>query len=112
VNELSDRVAVMYAGRIVETGSRHAIFRRAAHPYTRGLLRSNPVLAARGERLPEIAGVVPSPENWSSGCRFATRCAHRFERCEVEVPGFSPLGEGHAAACHALAEGRLEGGTA
>jgi len=96
VNELSDRVAVMYAGRIVETGSRMAIFRQATHPYTRGLLRSNPVLAAPGERLPEIAGVVPSPEDWSAGCRFATRCPQRFERCEREVPGATPVGEGHA----------------
>jgi len=111
VNELSDRVAVMYAGRIVETGSRHAIFRDAAHPYTRGLLRSNPVLATPGERLPEIAGLVPSPEDWSSGCRFAARCSHRFARCDVEVPGFSPAGKEHLAACHALAEGRLEGGS-
>jgi len=107
VNELSDRVAVMYAGRIVETGDRHAIFREAAHPYTRGLLRSNPVLATPGERLPEIAGVVPSPEEWSGGCRFAARCAHRFARCDAEVPDFTAAGTAHFAACHALAEGRL-----
>jgi peptide/nickel transport system ATP-binding protein len=75
-------------------------------------LRSNPVLAAPGERLPEIAGVVPSPEDWSAGCRFATRCPQRFERCEREVPGATPVGEGHAVACHAVAEGRLEGADA
>ena len=109
VNELSDRVAVMYAGRIVETGSRMDIFRHATHPYTRGLLRSNPVLAAPGERLPEIAGVVPSPEDWSPGCRFASRCRHCFEPCQAEVPGATPVGEGHGVACHAVAQGRLEG---
>ncbi len=110
VNELSDRVAVMYAGRIVETGTRPDIFRSAAHPYTQGLLRSNPVLATRGERLPEIAGVVPSPEDWSEGCRFATRCPLCFARCLREVPDAIPVGEGHRAACHAVEEGRLEAG--
>ena len=109
VNELSDRVAVMYAGRIVETGSRTDIFRHAAHPYTRGLLRSNPVLAAPGERLPEIAGVVPSPEDWSGGCRFASRCSERLDLCEGEVPGATRVGEGHEVACHAVAQGRVEG---
>ncbi|MDP6209451.1 MAG: ABC transporter ATP-binding protein, partial [Roseibacillus sp.] len=85
VNEMSDRVAVMYAGRIVETGSRTQIFREPAHPYTRGLLRSNPALAQAGERLPEIAGVVPSPEEWGKGCRFASRCADRLDLCDREV---------------------------
>jgi peptide/nickel transport system ATP-binding protein len=110
VNELSDRVAVMYAGRIIEVGTRPQIFRAAAHPYTQGLLRSNPVLAARGERLPEIAGVVPSPESWSEACRFATRCSHRFEPCLGEVPTATFVGDGHWAACHALAGESSEGG--
>jgi oligopeptide/dipeptide ABC transporter ATP-binding protein len=110
VNELSDRVAVMYAGRIVETGTRPDIFRAAAHPYTQGLLRSNPVLAVRGERLPEIAGVVPSPEDWSEGCRFATRCPRCFARCRREVPASIRVGEGHRVACHAVEEGLREAG--
>ena len=110
VNELSDRVAVMYAGRIVETGSRRTIFQDARHPYTQGLLRSNPVLATRGERLPEIPGVVPSPDDWSAGCRFAGRCPQRFEPCDAEAPGMTGLGEGHGAACHALAGEPREGG--
>jgi oligopeptide/dipeptide ABC transporter ATP-binding protein len=110
VNELSDRVAVMYAGRIIEVGTRPEIFRAAAHPYTQGLLRSNPVLAARGERLPEIAGVVPSPESWSEACRFATRCSRRFEPCLGEVPTATFVGDGHWAACHALAGESSEGG--
>ena len=110
VNELSDRVAVMYAGRIIEVGTRPEIFRAAAHPYTQGLLRSNPVLATRGERLPEISGVVPSPENWSEACRFATRCSRRFEPCLGEVPTATFVGDGHWAACHALAGESSEGG--
>ena len=102
VNELSDRVAVMYAGRIVETGTRQAIFTQARHPYTRGLLRSNPALSAPGERLPEIPGVVPSPAEWPSGCRFSTRCSEVLDRCRSTVPGATDLGEGHVAHCHLI----------
>jgi len=105
VNELSDRVAVMYAGRIVESGDRVGIFRNARHPYTRGLLRSNPALAQPGERLPEIPGVVPSPDEWPAGCRFRTRCHEAFDRCQREVPESIQVGEGHRADCHALEEG-------
>jgi len=106
VNELSDRVAVMYAGRIVETGDRAEIFRHARHPYTRGLLRSNPALASPGERLPEIPGVVPSPADWPAGCRFRMRCELAFDRCGRELPESTRVGEGHLADCHALEEGR------
>ena len=108
VNELSDRVIVMYAGRIVESGDREEIFRRARHPYTRGLLRSNPALAVPGERLPEIPGVVPSSGEWPSGCRFRPRCGQAFDRCAREIPGHTRVGEAHLAACHALEEGRPE----
>jgi len=102
VNEMADRVAVMYAGRIVESGARVDILSRPQHPYTQGLLRSMPALATPGERLPEIAGVVPSPDEWPSGCRFATRCPARFEPCDTEVPGVSEVGPGQRAWCHAL----------
>ncbi|MAI79131.1 MAG: peptide ABC transporter ATP-binding protein [Deltaproteobacteria bacterium] len=102
VNELSDRVAVMYAGRIVETGSRQDIFKRPRHPYTRGLLRSNPALAVPGERLPEIQGVVPSPVEWPQGCRFSTRCSEVFEPCRIDVPQTTNLGEGHRCDCHGV----------
>ena len=105
VNELSDRVAVMYAGRIIETGSRRTLFRQPAHPYTQGLLRSNPVLANPDDRLPEIAGVVPSPEDWSNGCRFASRCPYRVERCSREAPATLEVGDGHFAACHVIEDG-------
>lgn len=103
VNELADRVAVMYAGRIVETAPRAELFGHARHPYTRGLLRSIPALAPPGERLPEIAGVVPSPRDWPEGCRFSSRCQEVFDRCRVEVPGATSVGEEHAACCHAVA---------
>jgi oligopeptide/dipeptide ABC transporter ATP-binding protein len=102
VNELADRVAVMYAGRIVEKGSRTDILSAPRHPYTQGLLRSMPALAPAGERLPEIPGVVPSPAEWPEGCRFSTRCERRFEPCDDQVPGPRSVGEGQTAWCHAL----------
>jgi oligopeptide/dipeptide ABC transporter ATP-binding protein len=102
VNELADRVAVMYAGRVVEEGDRQDIYLRPRHPYTQGLLRSMPARAERGRPLPEISGVVPSPGEWPAGCRFSTRCERRFEPCSEEVPGCTNLGEIHRTWCHAV----------
>ena len=102
VNEMADRVSVMYAGRIVEAGSRVDIFERAQHPYTRGLLRSMPALARPGERLPEIAGVVPSPEEWPAGCRFSTRCERVVAPCTASLPPRVAVGAQHHADCHVL----------
>jgi peptide/nickel transport system ATP-binding protein/oligopeptide transport system ATP-binding protein len=103
VNELSDRIAVMYAGRIVEEGTRAEVLSQPGHPYTQGLLRSIPSLARHGEPLAEIPGVVPSPEDWPPGCRFASRCDRVFEPCRAGVPDEVPLSETHAARCYALA---------
>jgi len=86
VNELADRVAVMYAGRLVEEGERSQVLAQPAHPYTQGLLRSMPALARHGERLNEIPGVVPPPAEWPAGCRFANRCPRVFEPCAERVP--------------------------
>ena len=71
VNELADRVAVMYAGRLVEVADRRSLLADPRHPYTQGLLRSIPALATPGEALPEIPGVVPSPEHWPTGLKRA-----------------------------------------
>lgn len=106
VNELADRVAVMYAGRIVEEGSRHQVLAEASHPYTQGLLRSMPARVTRGEPLAEIPGVVPSPGRWPAGCRFATRCDRVFETCRSVVPGATSLGPERSVWCHAVAEER------
>jgi oligopeptide/dipeptide ABC transporter ATP-binding protein len=103
VNELSERVAVMYAGRLVEQGSREAVLGAARHPYTEGLLRSIPARAVRGERLTEIPGTVPSARNWPSGCRFHPRCPRCFEPCPVHDPEWTELGGGQRARCHAVA---------
>jgi oligopeptide/dipeptide ABC transporter ATP-binding protein len=111
VNELADRVAVMYAARFVEEGSRPAILGAARHPYSQGLLRSIPARARRGVRLAEIAGVVPPPEEWPPGCRFAGRCERVMGHCAAERPGVTRAGEGHVVRCHAVAND-LAGGAA
>jgi oligopeptide/dipeptide ABC transporter ATP-binding protein len=104
VNELADRIAVMYAGKLVEEGTREGILSGGRHPYTQGLLRSIPSRAQRGERLAEIAGVVPSPRDWPSGCRFSTRCPRVLESCRTEAPGLTRLSPLHGARCHVVAQ--------
>jgi oligopeptide/dipeptide ABC transporter ATP-binding protein len=104
VNELADRVAVMYAGRLVEEGTRAEVLGRARHPYTQALLRSMPALAKRGARLAEISGTVPSPADWSAACRFAPRCPRVMEVCRVREPGATRLSPSHAARCFAVAQ--------
>ncbi len=93
------RVAVMYAGRIVEVGDVRIIYRRAAHPYTRALLDSIPHLGVRRARLASIGGQPPSLIDPPSGCRFAPRCAHRTAQCEREYPPETQLAPQHAVAC-------------
>ena len=103
VNELADRVAVMYAGKIVELAHREKIFSLPTHPYTQGLLRSIPARAKRGEPLPEIAGIVPSPEEWPAGCRFSNRCERVFAKCRSAVPEATHVSPDHTSWCHAVA---------
>ena len=93
VNEVADRVAVMYAGQIVEEGTRLELLGRPRHPYTQGLLRSIPKPEA-------IKGAVPRPGHWPSGCRFHTRCPFAFEPCPVKEPARTPVSATHAACCH------------
>ena len=100
VNEVADRVAVMYAGQIVEEGTRVELLSRPRHPYTQGLLRSIPKAEARGHRLEEIKGTVPRPGHWPSGCRFHTRCPFAFAPCPIEEPVRTPVSPTHAACCH------------
>ncbi|MBN1653447.1 MAG: ABC transporter ATP-binding protein [Deltaproteobacteria bacterium] len=100
VNELADRIAVMYAGKIVEQGSRRDVLANAKHPYTEGLLRSMPARATRGRALQEIKGTVPAISEWPRGCRFSTRCQRAFEPCADQVPSVSTLSETHSVWCH------------
>jgi oligopeptide/dipeptide ABC transporter ATP-binding protein len=98
------RVAVMYAGRVVESGDVREIFRNPAHPYTRGLLNSIPHLGRKRRRLEAIAGQPPSLVDPPRGCRFAARCPQRMSRCDDYPPQFE-VSTDHKAACW-LAEPR------
>jgi oligopeptide transport system ATP-binding protein len=100
VRHLSDRVAVMYLGRIVEVGGVEAVYRTPKHPYTQALLEAVPVPdpEARRERH-LLAGELPSPVDLPSGCRFRTRCPEAFDRCAQVDPGLIRVGDGHRAAC-------------
>lgn len=86
IAEMCDRVAVMYAGRIVEQGNVIDIFENPKHPYTQGLLGSIPKLGERKDRLDSIQGQVPTVEDRPEGCKFANRCPFAFERCWKEEP--------------------------
>ena len=105
--EMCDRVAVMYASEIVETGAMHELFAAPLHPYTEALLAAIPSLAGQGDRLPAIPGQVPSPLEYPSGCRFRERCRYAFDRCAAEHPPLCTIG-GRTARCF-LAEGRAGG---
>ena len=104
VARICDRVAVMYAGRIVEQGSVHELFDNPSHPYTQALLDSIPRMEERAERLTAIAGQPPALYALPDGCRFADRCAHVHERCESAYPPEFAAPAGHAAACWLLEE--------
>ena len=100
---MADRVAVMYAGKIVETGAVEDIFYRNAHPYTQALLKSLPTVDSdRTERLVSIAGTPPDLLNPPKGCAFAARCKHCMKICQEEQPPEFNVGEGHVASCWLL----------
>ncbi|MCB2155667.1 ABC transporter ATP-binding protein [bacterium] len=110
IAEISDAVAVMYAGQIVEYGETDEIFENPMHPYTLGLLESRPSLAEIKQKadLKPIKGAVPSPMHHPAGCRFHPRCPFSSEECKKDSPEMRELRPGHTVRCH-WAEKILEG---
>ena len=103
VRHVSDRIAVMYLGRIVEIATREELYRSPLHPYTNALLAAVPVADPAIEATRErkiVSGEVPSAMNPPSGCRFHTRCPQAMDRCKVDDPPLINLGTGRAVACH------------
>jgi oligopeptide/dipeptide ABC transporter ATP-binding protein len=113
VKYLSDRIGVMYLGRLVELGTGSDIYERAAHPYTAGLLEAipipNPEVTRARKREVGVRGELPSPINPPSGCRFRTRCPLAQEKCAEVVPPLRRFGDEHFAACHFPLQKPLEG---
>jgi peptide/nickel transport system ATP-binding protein len=99
IAEVSDRVAVMYASKIVEYGTADQIFSNQLHPYTMGLLNSIPKMGEEIERLNVIHGNVPAATNYPKGCHFCTRCTFADDHCWNEEPPLVTYEEGHTAAC-------------
>ena len=100
VEHLSDRVAIMYLGRVVEQAGTEDIYARPNHPYTQALLAEVPRLDARARRFTAIKGEIPSPLAPPTGCHFHPRCPHAFARCSAEAPVLREVAAGHVSACH------------
>jgi peptide/nickel transport system ATP-binding protein len=100
VEHLSDRVIIMYLGRIVEQATTDEIFGHANHPYTQALLAEVPRIDSRKRRFTAVTGEIPSPLNPPSGCHFHPRCPHAMPRCSVEAPELREIAPGHTSACH------------
>ena len=103
VRHVSDRIIVMYLGKIVEVSPAEALYTRPIHPYTAGLLGAIPIPDPRSNRArtrPVVEGEPPSPINPPSGCRFHTRCPHATEVCRAVEPPLVAHADGHLAACH------------
>ncbi|TFG92621.1 MAG: ABC transporter ATP-binding protein [Candidatus Atribacteria bacterium] len=99
IAEIADRIAIMYAGKVVEYTDKRTIFHNPLHPYTLGLLTSIPRLDMEMKRLNVIPGIVPNPLHFPSGCKFNPRCRFMTDRCEKEEPPLFKIEEGHLVKC-------------
>ncbi|HRH05098.1 MAG TPA: ABC transporter ATP-binding protein, partial [Burkholderiaceae bacterium] len=106
VRHVSDRVGVMYLGRMVELADKHTLFDRPLHPYTKMLLEAIPKMHDTGRARTPVQGEVPNPLNPPSGCTFNPRCPHANERCKSERPEMIDIA-GTKVACHAVQENRI-----
>ena len=109
IAHISQRVAIMYLGRIVETGPTPEVFLRPRHPYTDALLRAHPTIESQRNRTPALSGEIPSPYAIPEGCRFNTRCRYAEKRCFIEDPAPVEVSPGHFSWCHVLPELKSEG---
>jgi peptide/nickel transport system ATP-binding protein len=100
VEHMSDRIVIMYLGRVVEVASTEDLFRAPNHPYTRALLADRPKLDTAKRRFKPIAGEIPSPANPPAGCHFHPRCPAAMARCRAEQPVLKPIADGRLSACH------------
>ncbi|HHV08048.1 MAG TPA: ABC transporter ATP-binding protein, partial [Firmicutes bacterium] len=104
VAEMCDRVAVIYAGSIIESGPVESVFNRPSHPYTQGLFGSLPDIDSKVDRLQPIEGMMPDPLHLPAGCAFSPRCPHALAGCNRQHPGLLELEKNHFVACF-LAKG-------
>ena len=100
VEHLSDRVVIMYLGRVVESAAADDIFSKANHPYTQALLKQVPRLDTRKTQFKPIVGEIPSPLAPPGGCHFHPRCPHAMPRCREQAPALKEVAPGHLSACH------------
>ncbi|GAB4166028.1 MAG: ABC transporter ATP-binding protein [Geothermobacteraceae bacterium] len=104
VSQVTQNIAVMYAGRIVEKGPTSRVIAQPQHPYTRGLIAALPQSSRHGERLNQIPGMMPTLKDMPPGCAFNPRCPHVMEVCHRQIPALRPGSNGNMAACHLYPE--------
>lgn len=106
VAQMCDRVAIVYAGEIIEIGTVRQVYKSIAHPYTKGLFESLPGYS-EGSRLKQIDGLMPDPANLPPLCKFEPRCSYSCEKCRKEMPKLTDIGDGHFVRCHLAQKGQV-----